>query len=500
MCDWYTTFAPVSPAMSQCCVPASQFIPIITLVCQPLWGAYADKAGKHRFVLNLSLVCGTLLRCCMGFAAYALPHTATVTPLHSASASPQYFWSIAALLVATEAVSCAFLPLVDASAMALLGDSRRSQYGKLRLWGAVGWGLCAPLVGYWMRHNGTFALFGVHALGMCAVGVILRQLPTPLKTPASSAVASASPSHGGGAPGSVLSGVGAVLRAPGVLPFLATVATVVSVCSGRFMACLSHICRLLLPADDVVLQGWLAGIISAYLFVYLASLGGSVVLMGVSLTVTCIAEVPVFFYSGRLVEVLGELGVFTLTFACFTLRMLAYSLLTSAEWVLPVEVLHGITFGAGVCVRVSCDALSRVCDAAAVVCERDEAAWAAATMYSRRVAPVGLEATMQSVLAASQSGLGFGGGGFIGGLIYQRYGAVVLFRVAACVAGTACCVLCAWTLRTRASRKTAHTDGKRGSVSVEMASQDSGTPAPSRDDSASNSEDEEGQGLLAVDA
>ena len=59
-------------------------------------------------------------------------------------------------------------------------------------------------------------------------------------------------------------------------------------------------------------------------------------------------QVPVMFYSGALVARLTELGVFGLTFACFALRNVWYSELTVPEWVYPAELLHGITFGAGV--------------------------------------------------------------------------------------------------------------------------------------------------------
>jgi hypothetical protein len=56
----------------------------------------------------------------------------------------------------------------------------------------------------------------------------------------------------------------------------------------------------------VICMGIVYGLISGYLFLYLQTLGASTTLMGLSLTVTCIAEVPVFHYSGKMIDKLGN--------------------------------------------------------------------------------------------------------------------------------------------------------------------------------------------------
>ena len=70
-------------------------------------------------------------------------------------------------------------------------------------------------------------------------------------------------------------------------------------------------------------------------------------------------------------RITGNLLILHLSLAGFVVRLSCYWALHwwgSPWWVLPVELLHGITFGC---------------------------AWAAGTEYSSKIAPAGLEATVQ---------------------------------------------------------------------------------------------------------
>ena len=83
------------------------------------------------------------------------------------------------------------------------------------------------------------------------------------------------------------------------------------------------------------------------------------------------AEVPILFCSNAILRALGTENTLHLVVAAFVLRLMAYS--TLAAWpsiwlVLPVECLHGITFGC---------------------------AWSAGTSKSADLAPQGLGASMQ---------------------------------------------------------------------------------------------------------
>ena len=52
--------------------------------------------------------------------------------------------------------------LLDSIVLKFLGDERKGDYGKLRLWGAVGWGIFASLGGAVTQRLGMEAMFYMH--------------------------------------------------------------------------------------------------------------------------------------------------------------------------------------------------------------------------------------------------------------------------------------------------------------------------------------------------
>jgi MFS family permease len=164
------------------------------------------------------------------------------------------------------------------------------------------------------------------------------------------------------------------------------------------------------------------GHIDNYLFLLLDELCAPEALMGLSLSVTCIAESVVFYHSGAVISRLGSRGCFHVVFAAFVVRLAGYAALPSAPtpWlVLPLELLHGVTF-----------ALT----------------WAAGTEYCGRVAPPGLESTTQSCFQGLLFGVGHGAGGLAGGRVYAHYGARAMFEAACmCLAAAWAATAAAWT-------------------------------------------------------
>lgn len=174
-------------------------------------------------------------------------------------------------------------------------------------------------------------------------------------------------------------------------------------------------CQLLLNPNVLVffgmvfVMGYGVGNIEGYLFLYLDSLGGSEMLMGLTQTVTCVSEFLVFFFSGDLLRTLGEKLCMQLVFLAFVVRLLCYATLASwgSPWmVLIIEPLHGFTFAL---------------------------AWATGTAFASKVAPPGLETTTQAVFQGLYYGLGFGVGGLAGGVIYQHQGPQRMYWMALAV-------------------------------------------------------------------
>eukprot|EP00940_MAST-03C_sp_MAST-3C-sp2_P001918 g1918.t1 len=161
-------------------------------------------------------------------------------------------------------------------------------------------------------------------------------------------------------------------------------------------------------------------LVEGLVFLYFAEdMEASSSMCGVSVLVTIVFELPLFYYSEK---VLQSMNVHTLNLVAATaycIRVVVYTLLPSPWYVLLVEPLHGITFA---CHQLACiEYISAI---------------------SHRAKD--LKTTAQGLRSATQS-LGSFVGSAVGGLVMQSYGSTVMYRGAAaivfCVAATyAICV------------------------------------------------------------
>ena len=189
--------------------------------------------------------------------------------------------------------------IIDSTVLDALPDPLL--YGRQRLWGTIGWGCMAPLAGQAITAFGAPTVLWIHAAGnLLAIAVVSRFR-----------VARPSP-----ATGSVWSAWRVILGDPQTL------------------------CLLL----GVVVMGQAYGAIGAFLFLRLQELGGSPLLMGLTLAVNCAVEAPVFHFSGAVIRRLGLIGVLVLCLALMALRLAFYGVLASPWPVLLVEGIHGVTF------------------------------------------------------------------------------------------------------------------------------------------------------------
>lgn len=191
-----------------------------------------------------------------------------------------------------------------------------------------------------------------------------------------------------------------------------------------------------------LLAGSAMGTIDNFLFVDIADLGGSTLIDGLALTVTCLSEVVIFWYAGEIHALLGTDGSIHVTLACYTLRLLYYALLhwIGQPWaVLPVQLLHGITFGcAAGHARASSARPARHADprspsteapapaAMGVVAAPCRLYWSTGCNYARSLAPPALQTTLQGMFQGINSLGGFLGN-LIGGYVYMRFGSVTLW-------------------------------------------------------------------------
>ncbi|PNH05854.1 Major facilitator superfamily domain-containing protein 6 [Tetrabaena socialis] len=408
-----------------------------------LWTALADRLDAHRLVLMATFVAAVAARMLLLL--------------------PRGFGGLLAVVLLAQAVGAPVGALADAAVMRLC--KKDTEYGKFRLWGAVGWGAFSTVAGWLISHLGIRWAFYSHALlsvPCLFLGARLYDVPTAAEpgalagaAPGASQLEPQGPRRGrsrssssSGSEAGDLDPLLAVKKSdtldqfdvkqraaggPGAYPAGATAGSVehgvrepgsvaeAGVVGGKRPW--SEDLLLLLRRPKVVLFIWTAltmgygfGTIDSFLFLYLEQLGASGTLMGLTLTITCAAEVPAFQLQDRLLDRYGVTRVLDLVQAVYVLRMALYAclpLMGNVLWVLPIELLHGVTFALG---------------------------WGAGTVNCKQLAPPGLAATLQGTFQGLYFGLGYGLGSLVGGYLGSRLGWQGMFACSSAM------MLCFWLL------------------------------------------------------
>ena len=129
---------------------------LISLISTPFWGGLADATSKKRLLLGGAILLSMAM-------VWALSNTTV------------FLW-IALVVIFFAFNSAPVMPLVDSSVMDMLGE-RKDLYGKLRLWGAVGWGSSAPVIGWLIERNGMKWSFWGYLILTAVVLLVVLNLP-----------------------------------------------------------------------------------------------------------------------------------------------------------------------------------------------------------------------------------------------------------------------------------------------------------------------------------
>ncbi|GFQ65620.1 major facilitator superfamily domain-containing protein 6 [Trichonephila clavata] len=201
--------------------------------------------------------------------------------------------------------------MMSANAMFTLSDTAccesvqkfGTDFGRQRLWGAIGWGLMSPVGGLINDYTDDYAASWTLMAIMSVVALFnIRRLD--LVKPQFSQ--------------NILKDVGLVLS------------------SGEFLAF----------KTGVLMNGIGTGVTWFYLIWFLTTIGGSRFLCGMVQFVQCfVGEIPFMFYSGWMLKKIGHFNVLTLALMSYCIRFFWYSQLYNPWLVLPTECLHGFTYG-----------------------------------------------------------------------------------------------------------------------------------------------------------
>ncbi|XP_053554593.1 major facilitator superfamily domain-containing protein 6 isoform X2 [Bombina bombina] len=148
-------------------------------------------------------------------------------------------------------------------------------------------------------------------------------------------------------------------------------------------------------------MGFGYGYVFTFLFWHLEDLNGTTTLFGVCSVLSHVSELTAYFFSHKLIELVGHIRVLYIGLACNTARYLYISYMDIAWTVLPMEVLQGVTHAA---------------------------IWAACISYLSAAVPPALRTSAQGILQGLHLGLGRGCGAMIGGVLVNAFGAAETFR------------------------------------------------------------------------
>lgn len=325
---------------------------ICTMVAPPLWGAVADHIRNQRFVHVLCIVTGALLMFAVRFFYWS------------------FNWTVLVIIASNFQVAPAG-SLLDHAVLNLL-DEVGGEYGKQRLFGALGYGVGAYVTGLIVAVAGISWSFDVSlTLGLTSL-LVLRTIP-PMQH------------HSHLLDGSSLE---SVTKPPSFTESMKLIAEKVDV---------------MVLLGVVFLMGLMYGVLSSFLTLNLYNLsGGNAQIVGISIMAETASEIPAFFYSHVIIKRFGIVNVLLMSIAGYALRVSYYAVMTNAWSAIPFEFLHGVTYGL---------------------------AWAACTQYVYTAAPTGCQGTVMGILNAVQNGLARGMGTLIGGYFYQHYGPRTMWLV-----------------------------------------------------------------------
>ncbi|XP_059062995.1 major facilitator superfamily domain-containing protein 6 [Achroia grisella] len=281
------------------------------------------------------------------------------------------FWLFFMLMITSWIGQAVVVTFADAICFHLLGD-KISHYGKQRLWGSVGFGIFSLTTGAlidlfsegaYKNYAIAFLLMFVFMCGDVAVSCFLKTDTTKMSM-------------------NILADVGTLLSSlPTFVFILWTIAVGLSTALiWQFLFWhLEDIAAMTCDGSDYIKT--LQGLVSA-----IQTFGG---------------EIPFMFVSGYILRKVGHIRMMSLVLFAFGVRFLLYSVLSNAWWVLPIEMLQGITYGMF---------------------------YPTMTSYANAIAPAGAETTVQGLVGAVFEGVGTSMGSLIGGQLYKHYGGAATFR------------------------------------------------------------------------
>lgn len=254
--------------------------PIMMFAVQPLYGYLADKLGYKKTLLVSALIAS------VSFFGFLYGHS---------------FYVLIAVTLIMSVFYNTLQPVLDTMALLAVKENPKASYGSFRFYGAAGFGFSAIVTGQLIDILGISAIFMVSSFSMFLAFCFSFFL--------------AEESHEK-TPHQAYSNVWSVIKNPTLLFLL--------------------FCVFLISLGSTTIWNFYS--------TYLKEKGATDSLVGYSLFFQGVCELPLFYFSSRIIFQFGLKSTLLITVLAMAARMILYYFIKTPVAVLPVELLHGISW------------------------------------------------------------------------------------------------------------------------------------------------------------
>lgn len=256
--------------------------PVMIFLVQPFYGMLADRIGYKKCLLLSSFLAAISYACYLLQAGFVYLFVVTI------------FMSL---------FYNSIQPLLDSLALKLTQENPNFSYGTLRIAGAAGWAFTGIIVGYFIDHIDTSVIFIFSSISLLLTFIFSFSLKKDDKKIASEDAQS-------------FKNVKDVFGNP-VLIFLL-------------------ICVALISAGATTIWNFYS--------IYMKENGASAALVGYGISLQGLCELPLFYFSARIIKKFGIKNTLLITVSATTLRLFLYSVVKDPQMAIFIELLHGISW------------------------------------------------------------------------------------------------------------------------------------------------------------
>ncbi|XP_066601805.1 major facilitator superfamily domain-containing protein 6 [Prorops nasuta] len=267
--------------------------------------------------------------------------------------------------------------IADAICFGILGEERRKEYGKQKMWGSIGFGIFGIAAGYLVdlfsgndSQKDYTCIFYIMLIAMICDILVSSRLKKKDTT------------YSDIDPSLLLEIIG-LIKKGSVLVFIWW-------CIGAGM-CTAVVWNFLFWYTDDLAKS------SDLTVKWIKTLQG--LLTGVQ---CFLGELPFNFISGAVLRKLGHVNVMSIVLIVYAVRFMAYSVVSNVWIFLLLEILHGPSLG---------------------LC------WPTMVSYGDKVTPAGTKSTVQGLIGGVFEGIGVSCGSLICGWLMNTYGGIIAFRI-----------------------------------------------------------------------